>query len=76
MLNFMRQVHRQPVRMVSSVTGQLVTADTIRIPAYWRENLESSVYFGSAVKTLISGQAYHLVGIGPRPAFNLPIRGI
>lgn len=69
-------LHNVPVRMVSSVTGQLVTADTTRASAYWRRNLESPVLFSSTVTALLSGQAFHLVEIGPHPALKLPIREI
>ena len=71
-----QSLHEAPIRMFSSVTGQLVTADTTRTSAYWRRNLESPVLFSSAITALLSSQAYHLVEIGPHPALKLPIREI
>ena len=67
------QVKSAPVRMISSVTSEIVHSNQTRTAAYWRKNLESSVLFCSAIQTLCSDKQYHIIEIGPHPALKLPI---
>ena len=66
-------VKSTPVRMISSVTSEIVQPNQTRTAAYWRKNLESSVLFCSAMQTLCSEKKYHIIEIGPHPALKLPI---
>ena len=67
------QVKSTPVRMISSVTSEVVRPSQTRNAAYWRKNLESSVLFCNAMQTLCSDKKYHIIEIGPHPALKLPI---
>ena len=67
------QIKLTPVRMISSVTGEIVQPTETRTAAYWRKNLESTVLFYSALQTLCFDKKYHIIEIGPHPALKLPI---
>lgn len=64
--------------MYSTVTGQQVTQELEFGSAYWRENLESSVLFYSAVKELLQGmpEVHTILEIGPHSALQGPLRQI
>ncbi|KEY64667.1 hypothetical protein S7711_02867 [Stachybotrys chartarum IBT 7711] len=65
------------VDMFSSVgyaKGQsILSATQARKARYWRDNLEKSVQFSSALTKLISGGKYHIIEVGPHPALKSPI---
>lgn len=71
--------------MVSSVTGNIITAEVLSTPGYWVENLVSLVRFVDALKRLTykgpnpspasaAGGITDLVEIGPHPALRRPVK--
>lgn len=71
--------------MVSSVTGNIISAEALSTPSYWIENLVSPVRFVDAVKRLTdkvsnsslasaAGVIADLVEIGPHPALRRPVK--
>ena len=71
----------KPVRFFSSVGKgcdalspfSRVTHQFLK-PDYWRENLECTVQFNSAIKNLAATGSYHLIEIGPHSALQGPIK--
>lgn len=73
--------------MVSSITGNVVTARLLAEPDYWVDNLVSPVRFADAVKCLSrksssfplaleAGNITDLIEIGPHPALRRPLKEI
>ncbi|KAI0199868.1 hypothetical protein F4808DRAFT_471302 [Astrocystis sublimbata] len=75
------------VKMVSSVTGEVVTREILQNPEYWIENLVSKVRFSEALERMLAlssagnegTQSYlktltYLVEVGPHSALERPIR--
>ncbi|KAI1499776.1 polyketide synthase [Biscogniauxia marginata] len=54
----------------------ILLSDQARTARYWRDNLEKSVQFSSALEELIGDGKFHLVEIGPHPALKNPIQQI
>ncbi|KAL4915231.1 hypothetical protein BDW62DRAFT_188931, partial [Aspergillus aurantiobrunneus] len=77
-----------PIPMMSSVTRDTVTAETLRSPRYWARNLTSTVEFEGALVNLVSQldkqpqrestqanvRVSHLLEIGPHKALEGPVR--
>nr|B3FWU0.1 RecName: Full=Reducing polyketide synthase rdc5; Short=R-PKS rdc5; AltName: Full=Hypothemycin biosynthesis cluster protein rdc5 [Pochonia chlamydosporia]ACD39774.1 reducing polyketide synthase [Pochonia chlamydosporia] len=73
---------KEPILMVSSVTGGLVDAEALG-PYYWIRNLISPVLFSDALKELVcpadsggSSDVDMLIEIGPHSALRAPIEQI
>ncbi|KAK2616630.1 hypothetical protein QQS21_000453 [Conoideocrella luteorostrata] len=65
------------VKMLSTVTGDVLALDEVRSPRYWRKNLEQTVLFNDALGSLFATEKKPLVvEIGPHPALQVPIREI
>ncbi|KAI5867520.1 polyketide synthase [Durotheca rogersii] len=68
------------VEMVSSVgydgPRDILLGDRATTARYWRDNLEKSVQFSSALEKLIGDNKYHLVELGPHSALKSPIQQI
>ncbi|KEY63875.1 hypothetical protein S7711_10122, partial [Stachybotrys chartarum IBT 7711] len=70
------------VRMITTVgfndTKQnVVGAEQVRKSKYWRDNLEMSVHFSSALEELMKGgQGYHLIEVGPHAALKGPVEQV
>ncbi len=68
------------IRMVSSVTGKIVTPSTLSSPEYWIENLVSPVRFSNAIKALVqsasglSSDIGDIIEVGPHCALQRPIQ--
>ena len=60
--------------MFSTVTGDLVTRNTVRTPQYWCSNLASPVLFCAGLENLFRKESFHLLEIGPHPTLASPIR--
>lgn len=72
-----KQRGAQSVRMISSVTGRTVGPEGTRTATYWRTNLESPVFFRTAIEMLVPAaalEAFDFIEIGPHPALELPVR--
>ncbi|KAI1809839.1 polyketide synthase [Poronia punctata] len=74
---------RSDIDMFSSVeqehgkkSGVKLGPNRARTAIYWRNNLERSVQFASALTSLIESGPYHLLEIGPHPALKGPIQQI
>ena len=75
---------RNPVPMVSSVTGQVVEPEILAYPQYWVDNLVSPVRFTSALQRLkememnknqVNGLSLtDLIEIGPHAALRRPVK--
>ncbi|KAF9696901.1 hypothetical protein EKO04_005128 [Ascochyta lentis] len=66
----------EPISMVSSVTGGLITQSQTRTAAYWRDNMMSPVQFEMACKTIFgnaSTDANFLIELGPSNALAVPV---
>lgn len=62
--------------MFSSVTAKVIKWSGLT-PAYWRENLQSTVQFSDAVQELVkTAQVNTLLEIGPHSALSGPIREV
>ncbi|KAJ3572508.1 hypothetical protein NPX13_g5029 [Xylaria arbuscula] len=59
----------QDVKMISSVTGKVVDAETLRRPEYWVENLARPVLFADAVSGIWSPES---IDSGTEPAESRP----
>ncbi|KAA8565456.1 hypothetical protein EYC84_009316 [Monilinia fructicola] len=68
------------VTMFSSVgyesSKYLHLAKQARKAKYWRDNLENSVQFSSALQDLIGDGKIHLIEIGPHPALKGPVQQV
>lgn len=71
------------VPMISSVTGERVSATELLDPAYWTLNMVSPVQFSQAVRAMCEhpaaisvGAIDYLMEIGPHAALQTPIREI
>jgi acyl transferase domain-containing protein len=53
------------IPLVSSVTGQWLTAQEATTPEYWGRHLQQTVRFRTALQTLMSDRARVLVDVGP-----------
>lgn len=68
------------IKMVSSVTGNIITSSSLSSPDYWIENLVSPVRFSDAIKTLVqpisgvSSSIGDIIEIGPHCALRRPIK--
>ena len=55
------------LRLVSNLTGRIVTADEIRQPGYWARHLREPVQFADSVRTLAEAGCTLFIEIGPSP---------
>lgn len=61
-------------RMMSSATAEFIGFETTRTPDYWRRNLETPVFFKTAIELLArTSDGFHYIEVGPHPALKLPI---
>lgn len=63
--------------MVSSVTGKSLTADDLT-PAYWAQNMTSTVLFNSAIEGCVRQypKVCGILEVGPHPALKGPIQEV
>ncbi|MEU3752670.1 type I polyketide synthase, partial [Streptomyces olivoreticuli] len=59
------EFHAPRIPVVSTVTGELATADELRSPEYWVRQVRESVRFCAAVRTLETAGVTTFVEIGP-----------
>ncbi|KAL7624846.1 hypothetical protein AAE478_004060 [Parahypoxylon ruwenzoriense] len=68
------------VEMISSVgydgPRTVLLSNRATTARYWRDNLEKSVQFSSALEKLISDRKFHLIELGPHSALKSPIKQI
>ncbi|KAI3340056.1 putative polyketide synthase [Ustulina deusta] len=64
------------VTMISTVTGQFLSADEACRSSYWRQNLENTVLFDDALSSLFALHDTFIIEIGPHPALQVPIKEI
>ncbi|KAF7863846.1 hypothetical protein EAF04_006811 [Stromatinia cepivora] len=73
-------VYTSEITMFSSVGYEgrkyLHLAKQARTAKYWRDNLENSVQFSSALQDLIGEGKIHLIEIGPHPALKGPVQQV
>ncbi|KAJ8124668.1 hypothetical protein O1611_g8972 [Lasiodiplodia mahajangana] len=73
-------VVEEDIKMFSSVgphkPNTILRSNQAGTAAYWRNNLERSVQFASALGDLIESGPYHLLEIGPHAALKGPIQQI
>ncbi|KAI0848453.1 hypothetical protein F5Y00DRAFT_270187 [Daldinia vernicosa] len=68
------------IRMISSVTGDIITSSSLTSPTYWVKNLISPVRFSDAIQTLarpILGRSAgigDIIEVGPHCALRRPIK--
>ena len=55
------------LRLVSNLTGRIVTADEIGQPSYWARHLREPVQFADSVRTLAEAGCTLFIEIGPSP---------
>ena len=72
---FAKLVQRVPlqeprVRIVSSVTGQLVDTSTLRDSGYWQRQVRNAVEFQAAMETLASAGYETFLEVGPSPTLS------
>jgi malonyl CoA-acyl carrier protein transacylase len=81
----------EPVPMISSVTGERVSPESLVDPRYWALNMTSTVQFSKAVTNMVAqaelvkkfdgshkfaSVVNHLIELGPHAALQSPIRSI
>ncbi|KAH8799173.1 hypothetical protein F5884DRAFT_905619 [Xylogone sp. PMI_703] len=70
---------KQPVTMVSSVTGEEIQSKVVETASYWVKNLTSPVLFDKALLALMSGTSItiqEILEIGPHSALQSAIRDV
>jgi acyl transferase domain-containing protein/NADPH:quinone reductase-like Zn-dependent oxidoreductase/short-subunit dehydrogenase/acyl carrier protein len=55
------------VRLVSNLTGRVVTAEEIMQPVYWRRHVREAVQFAGGIKTLETAGCNVFLELGPAP---------
>jgi len=59
--------HRPSLRVISNLTGQAATADTLASPQYWRRHMREAVRFADGARTLAGLQPDLCLEVGPHP---------
>ena len=69
MRSSMKQVNLRlaKIPIISTVTGEFLSAEAMAEADYWPENLRQPVRLADAIKTLVDTGATHAIEIGPHP---------
>jgi acyl transferase domain-containing protein/surfactin synthase thioesterase subunit/acyl carrier protein len=63
-------LHAPRIRVVSNLTGRLLTDAQARSPRYWRDQLRQTVRFGEGMKTLSGLGIQSFLEVGPHPVLT------